>query len=129
MSADSPQHLIDQMSVQKVVASEMAAQMADYRATREQAAAAETASAKSAADARTAAQQAAAVRADVQAKQSKLQVQIGDRQVAVHRTDTRPAHRAGRTRAGPAARRRWPPDAPAAGRRYRRATDSRVAPS
>jgi peptidoglycan DL-endopeptidase CwlO len=76
MTADSPQHLIDQMSVQKVVAGEMAAQMNGYRKLTADAAAAEQASAKSAADARTAAEQAAAVRADVQAKQSKLQVQI-----------------------------------------------------
>ena len=41
-----------------------------------QAARAEAASAKSAADAKTAAEQAAAVRADLQSKQSKLQVQI-----------------------------------------------------
>ena len=40
------------------------------------AAAAELASAKSAADAKTAAEQAAAVRADLQSKQSQLQVQI-----------------------------------------------------
>src|SRR5271165_736349 len=76
MTADSPQHLIDQMSVQKVVAGEMAAQMTAYRTLTTQAAAAEQVSAKSAADARTAAEQAAAVRADVQAKQSKLRVQI-----------------------------------------------------
>ncbi|MCW2654829.1 MAG: endopeptidase [Mycobacterium sp.] len=76
MTADSPQHLIDEMSVQRVVAGEMAAQMNGYRTVNVQATAAEKASAKSAADARTAAEQAAAVRADVQAKQSKLQVQI-----------------------------------------------------
>jgi hypothetical protein len=76
MTADSPQQLIDQMSVQKVVASEMAAQMTGYRTLTAQAAAAEQASAKSAADARAAAEQAAAVRADVQKKQSKLQIQI-----------------------------------------------------
>ena len=76
MTADSPQHLIDQLSAQDAVASEMAVQMAGYRQLNEKAAAAETASKKSADDARTAAEQAAAVRADVQAKQSKLQVQI-----------------------------------------------------
>jgi cell wall-associated NlpC family hydrolase len=76
MTADSPQHLIDQMSAQEAVASEMAIQMAGYRSMSEKASAAEAASAKSAGDARTAAEQAAAVRADVQAKQSKLQVQI-----------------------------------------------------
>jgi cell wall-associated NlpC family hydrolase len=76
MTADSPQHLIDQMSAQDAVASEMAVQMAGYRALTEKAAAAEVISAKSANDARVAAEQAAAVRADVQAKQSKLNVQI-----------------------------------------------------
>jgi peptidoglycan DL-endopeptidase CwlO len=77
MTADSPQHLIDQMTAQEAVASEMAFQMAGYRALNEKAAAAEAASARSANDARVAAEQAAAVRADVQAKQSKLNVQIG----------------------------------------------------
>jgi cell wall-associated NlpC family hydrolase len=76
MTADSPQHLIDQMSAQEAVASEMAVQMAGYRALNDKAAAAEAISAKSANDARVAAEQAAAVRADVQAKQSKLNVQI-----------------------------------------------------
>ncbi|MBV9639623.1 MAG: C40 family peptidase [Mycobacteriaceae bacterium] len=76
MTADSPQHLIDEMSVQKVVAGEMAAQMNGFRTLAARASAAEQASAKSAADARTAAEQAAAVRAEVQAKQSKLQMQI-----------------------------------------------------
>ena len=76
MTADSPQHLIDQLSAQDAVASEMAVQMAGYRQLNEKATAAEVTSKKSADDARTAAEQAAAVRADVQAKQSKLQVQI-----------------------------------------------------
>jgi cell wall-associated NlpC family hydrolase len=76
MTADSPQHLIDQMTAQDAVASEMAIQMAGYRALNEKAAAAEAASAKSANVARVAAEQAAAVRADVQARQSKLNVQI-----------------------------------------------------
>ncbi|MBV8967346.1 MAG: C40 family peptidase, partial [Mycobacteriaceae bacterium] len=76
MTADSPQHLIDQMTAQDAVASEMAAQMAGYRTQNDKAAAAEAVSAKSAADARVAAEQAAAVRADVQAKQSRLQTQI-----------------------------------------------------
>jgi peptidoglycan DL-endopeptidase CwlO len=76
MTADSPQHLIDQLSVQRVMATEMATQMTSFRTISAQAVAAEQASARSAADARTAAEQAAAVRADVQAKQSKLQMQI-----------------------------------------------------
>ena len=68
--------LIDQLAVQRVMATEMSAQMASYRTAGEQAAEAEQASAKSAADAKTAAEQAAAVRADLQSKQSQLQVQI-----------------------------------------------------
>ncbi|MFG1932061.1 peptidoglycan hydrolase RipC [Mycobacterium sp. NPDC048908] len=76
LTATSPQGLIDQLSVQRVMASEMSAQMKNYRNLGAQAALAEQASAKSAADAKTAAEQAAAVRADLQSKQSKLQVQI-----------------------------------------------------
>ena len=76
LTATSPQGLIDQLAVQRVMASEMSAQMKSYRDIGQQAALAEEASAKSAADAKTAAEQAAAVRADLQSKQSKLQVQI-----------------------------------------------------
>jgi cell wall-associated NlpC family hydrolase len=76
LTAESPQHLIGKLAVQRVIATEMSAQMASYRAAGEQAAKAEQASAKSAADAKTAAEQAAAVRAGLQAKQSKLQLQI-----------------------------------------------------
>ncbi|WP_081968262.1 peptidoglycan hydrolase RipC [Mycobacterium kyorinense] len=76
LTAESPQNLIGKLAVQRVIASEMSAQMASYQAAGEQAAKAEQASAKSAADAKTAAEQAAAVRAGLQAKQSKLQLQI-----------------------------------------------------
>ena len=76
LTATSPQGLIDQLSVQRVMAAEMSAQMKSYRNIGRQAALAEEASAKSAADAKTAAEQAAAVRADLQSKQSKLQLQI-----------------------------------------------------
>jgi len=76
LTASSPQGLIDQLAVQRVMASEMSAQMKSYREISAKAAAAEQASAKSAADAKTAAEQAAAVRADLQSKQSQLQVQI-----------------------------------------------------
>jgi cell wall-associated NlpC family hydrolase len=77
LSAESPQQLIGKLAVQRVMSTAMLAQMANYRATREQAAQAETASAKSAAEAKTAAEQAAAVRASLQSKQSQLQLQIG----------------------------------------------------
>ncbi|WP_407665341.1 peptidoglycan hydrolase RipC [Mycolicibacterium stellerae] len=76
LTADSPQRLIDQLSVQRVMASEMSAQMHSYRTVSDQAAKAQEASAKSAGDAKTAAEQAAAVRADLQSKQSQLQVQM-----------------------------------------------------
>src|SRR5262245_60260883 len=75
-TASSPQGLIDQLAVQRVMASEMSAQMKNFRDTSKRAALAEQASAKSAADAKTAAEQAAAVRADLQSKQSRLQLQI-----------------------------------------------------
>jgi cell wall-associated NlpC family hydrolase len=76
LTATSPQGLIDQLAVQRVMAAEMSAQMKSYREIGQQAALAEDASAKSAADAKTAAEQAASVRADLQSKQSKLQLQI-----------------------------------------------------
>jgi peptidoglycan DL-endopeptidase CwlO len=76
LTAESPQQLIGRLAVQRVISTEMLAQMASYRATREQAAQAEQASAKSAADAKTAAEQAAGVRANLQSKQSQLQSQI-----------------------------------------------------
>ena len=76
LTADSPQRLIDQLSVQRVMAAEMSAQVRNFRTTSAQAAEAEQASAKSAAEAKTAAEQAAAVRADLQNKQSQLQLQI-----------------------------------------------------
>jgi cell wall-associated NlpC family hydrolase len=77
MTAESPQQLIGKLAVQRVISTAMLAQMATCRATREQATQAENESAKSAADAKTAAEQAAAVRASVQSKQSRLQLQIG----------------------------------------------------
>ncbi len=77
MTAESPQQLIGKLAVSRVISTAMIAQMATYRATREQAAQAEKESAKSAADAKTAAEQAAAVRAKLQSKQSQLQLQIG----------------------------------------------------
>ena len=76
LTADSPQRLIDQLAVQRVMASEMSVQMNSYRTVGDQAAKAQEASAKSAAEAKTAAEQAAAVRADLQSKQSQLQVQM-----------------------------------------------------
>lgn len=76
LTADSPQGLIDKMAVQKVMSIQMAAQMQNFRRLNEETAKAEAASAKSATDAKTAAEQAAAIRADLQRKQSQLQIQI-----------------------------------------------------
>lgn len=76
LTAGSPQGLIDQLAVQRVMAAEMSAQMTNFRDVGRKAALAEQASAQSAADAKIAAQQAATVRADLQAKQSRLQLQI-----------------------------------------------------
>ena len=76
LTAQSPQQLIGKLAVQRVIASDIAAQMISFRAASKQTTEAEQVSAKSAADARTAAQQAAAVRASLQAKQSQLQLQI-----------------------------------------------------
>lgn len=76
LTAGSPQGLIDQLAVQKVMATEMSVQMQNFKTGSALANSAEVESAKSAADAKTAAEQAAAVRADLQSKQSKLQVQI-----------------------------------------------------
>jgi peptidoglycan DL-endopeptidase CwlO len=76
LTADSPQGLIDKLAVQRVMATQMRTQMADFRTAGAQAAKAEQDSAMSAADAKSAAEQAAAVRASLQSKQSQLQVQI-----------------------------------------------------
>lgn len=76
LTAASPQGLIDQLAVQRVMATEMAVQMQNFQRVSAEATKTEAESAKSASDAKTAAEQAAAVRADLQSKQSKLQVQI-----------------------------------------------------
>jgi cell wall-associated NlpC family hydrolase len=76
LTAESPQQLIGKLAVQRVIASDIKTQMADFRVASDQTTKAEQASAKSAAEARTAAEQAAALRAGLQAKQSQLQLQI-----------------------------------------------------
>lgn len=76
LTAASPQGLIDQLSAQHVMAAEMSSKMDTFREVSAQAATLERESAQSADTARTAAEQAATVRAELQAKQSELQVQI-----------------------------------------------------
>ena len=76
LTAHSPQSLIDGLALQRVMASQMSSQMVSFKLAGEQATKAEQASSRSAADAKSAAEQAAAVRANLQHKQSQLQVQI-----------------------------------------------------
>ncbi len=76
LTAESPQGLIDTLSMQRLMAAQMAKQMSSFKVAGEQATKAEQESAKSAAAAKSAAEQAAAVRASLQSKQSQLQVQI-----------------------------------------------------
>ena len=76
LTAQSPQQLIHTLAVEQVISTDMATQLAGYRAAEAQAAKAVQRSAAAAADAKTAAEQAAAVRAKLQSKQSELQAQI-----------------------------------------------------
>jgi hypothetical protein len=76
MTAGSPQELIDQLSLQRIVVAETANQMKAYQAARERATTAAKSSEKSAADARAAAERSAAVHADLQAKWKELLRQI-----------------------------------------------------
>ena len=76
LTATSPQDLIDQLAIQKTVASELTVQMAAFRSASTRAAAAADQSSKSAAQARIASDEAAAVRTDLDAKQRRMQEQI-----------------------------------------------------
>ena len=76
LSAASPQQLIDELSLQRAMAAEMADQMKAFRAARERAAAAARTSEKSAAAARGAAEQAVKVQTELQVKWTDLQQQI-----------------------------------------------------
>jgi hypothetical protein len=76
LTAASPQQVIDQLSLHRVVAAVTADRLEAFRSARERATAAAQASEKSAVDARAAAEQASAVRAELQAKWSELLRQI-----------------------------------------------------
>lgn len=76
LTAASPKSLIEDLAVQRVVATTMTEQMRSLRDADQQARAVEATSARSALDAKAAAEAAAAVRADVQKKESQLQTQI-----------------------------------------------------
>ncbi len=76
LTSNSPQNLIDQLSVQRTVGTEMRSRMDSYRTALDSADAAEQRSRDGAEKARVAAEQAKNVRASLQAKQSQLQLQI-----------------------------------------------------
>lgn len=76
LTSNSPQNLIDQLSVQRTVGTEMRGRMDSYRAALASADAAEQRSRDAAENARVAAEQAKNVRASLQAKQSQLQLQV-----------------------------------------------------
>ena len=76
LTADSPQRLIDQLSMERAMATEMADTMRAFQNANERAITAARASSTSADAARAAAEQAAAVRAELQSKQSDLQRHI-----------------------------------------------------
>lgn len=76
LTAASPKSLIDQLSIQRSIATQTAAQMQAFRRLEQRARAAQAASATSLADARAAVDAAAALRADMQNKQSELRTQV-----------------------------------------------------
>ena len=76
LTASSPQQLIDSLSLQRVVGTTTADQLAAFHSARDRAATTARASEKSAEEARTTAESAAAVRAELQAKLSELLRQI-----------------------------------------------------
>ncbi len=78
LTAPSPSSFIDTMATQNMMFTTTSEQMQSLREAKQQAQTIEAASAKSAADAKVAADAAAAVRADLQKKQSELQTQVAE---------------------------------------------------
>lgn len=76
LTAASPKGLIDQLSIQRSIAIETGAQMQAYRRLEQRARAIQAESAKSLDEARAAVDAAAAVRADMQNKQTELRTQV-----------------------------------------------------
>lgn len=100
LTAQSPQRLLEELSLNQAVASQMSERMTAFRAASTRADTAARAAETSALAARTAAEQAAAVRAGLQAKQSRLRTQIADVE-ALYRALT-PDQRAALADPGPA---------------------------
>jgi len=76
LTAASPQSFIDRLSIQRVMSTTMSDELRSVRQVEQEAQAIEAASAESAANARATADAAAAVRADLQKKQSEVQTQV-----------------------------------------------------
>jgi cell wall-associated NlpC family hydrolase len=76
LTAESPQRLIDELSLNDMMATQISERMTAFRAATARADAAAQASETSAVEARTVAEQAAVVRAGLQAKQSRLRAKI-----------------------------------------------------
>ncbi len=81
LTSASPKNLIDKLSIQRLMASKMAAQMGDFRRISHEAQTMAAASAESAVAAKVTVDQAVAVRADLQRKQSELQKQVTDAKI------------------------------------------------
>lgn len=78
LTAESPQRLLDELSLSRVMATQMAERMTAFRAASARADVAAEASRTSAEQARTAAEQSSAARAELQARQSRLRAQIAE---------------------------------------------------
>lgn len=76
LTAESPKKLLDKLSIQRVMATEMSQELQRFRGLHREAQAIEAASARSAAEARAAADEAVAVRANLQSMQSEMRIQL-----------------------------------------------------
>ncbi len=81
LTSASPKNLIDKLAIQRTMATEMAAQMQNFREADRQAQVIEAASAESAVTAKVTVDEAVALRADLQRKQADLQKQITDAKI------------------------------------------------
>jgi hypothetical protein len=76
LTAASPQSLIDDLAIQRTMATQIAVQMQNYRRLDREARAMAAASERSTADAKAAVDAAAAVRSELQIQQSRLQTEV-----------------------------------------------------
>ena len=99
LTADSPQLLLDELSLNRLMATQMSNRVAAFRAASSRAESATRTAESSALVARTATEQASTVRAELQSKQSRLRTQIADVE-ALYRALT-PGQRAALADPGP----------------------------